>query len=116
MNGLEYKLRQEMVRYLVSKNITCPRTGEVLDFRTCVVLVDRDGDPAYVISQQGWRLVTRSTQAVDTLRGAGLNPDPTTVKDDLCLATRGAYGACVMFPGHGGKHRDANSQQFEVAT
>jgi hypothetical protein len=30
-----------------------------------------------------------------------------------CLYTRAAYGACVRFPGHGGKHRDANGYTFE---
>ena len=50
---LEKILRDELVRYLVSKAIFCPITHQVLDERTCVVLNDTDGDPLIVLSPDG---------------------------------------------------------------
>jgi len=57
MNTLEDLLRRNVIVNLVQRNITCPVTGEVLDVRTCVVLLDNDGDPRAVLSQEGWREV-----------------------------------------------------------
>ena len=42
---LEAILRDQMVTFLVSKNIVCPRTGGALDAQTCVVLTDREFAP-----------------------------------------------------------------------
>lgn len=39
----------EMVRHLVARDITCQRTGEVLDVRTCLVVRDGDDDPIAVL-------------------------------------------------------------------
>ncbi|TIH33806.1 hypothetical protein [Subtercola vilae] len=50
---LESILRDQMVTYLVSRSITCPITGKVLDTRTCVTVTDRDGDPSVVLSPKG---------------------------------------------------------------
>lgn len=57
---LAEKLDAELVRGLVSKAITCPITGEVLDVRTCVVLEDSDSDPKLVLSQDGWKKAVAS--------------------------------------------------------
>ncbi len=45
---LETRLRNELIRYLVQRAIFCPLTGQVLDYRTCTVLLDADGDPVSV--------------------------------------------------------------------
>jgi len=80
MSELTASVHRHLVRFLVSKAITCPNTGEVLDERTCVVLLDSDGDPAAVISQQGWaNLVAIGNDAL-LEKTSGLVPDPTTVK------------------------------------
>ena len=52
---IENILRQELVKYLVQKHIFCPINGVVLDVRTCVVVLDSDGDPALVMSPAGYR-------------------------------------------------------------
>lgn len=69
---LEDILRKQMVSYLVSRNITCPVTEKVLDTRTCVVLTDRDGDPAFVLSPEGWAAVRNNAEARTALEGHGL--------------------------------------------
>lgn len=67
-----------MVRSLVMRAMTCPRSGEVLDVRTCVVLLDDDGDPTAVLSQRGWRTLPDDIRA--DLTTAGVTVDPTTVR------------------------------------
>jgi hypothetical protein len=52
---LQELMHQNMITSLVQRNILCPVTREVLDVRTCVVLLDRDGDPTAVLSQRGHR-------------------------------------------------------------
>lgn len=79
-SDLETHMRRQMVTMLVQRAIFCPNTGQVLDVRTCVVLVDTDGDPAYVLSQDGWRnLVAEGMEA--TLAEKGITVDPATVKE-----------------------------------
>lgn len=76
---LTKSVQRALVTHLVSRAITCPRTGEVLDTRTCVVLVDREGDPAVVVSQKGWALIVE--EGGDTrLKDLGLTADLATVK------------------------------------
>lgn len=41
-------MNENMIRFLVQKYITCPVTGNILDMRTCAVILDRDGDPLAV--------------------------------------------------------------------
>ena len=82
---LQDTVRRNMVKFLVSKAITCPRTGEVLDARTAVVFVDSDGDPAAVMSQDGYTEFANEATAVGTspdarLAHLGLTVDPLTVK------------------------------------
>jgi len=75
---LQEIVHAEHVRYLVSRTITCPRTGEVLDVRTCVVLLDSDGDPLAVLSQAGWAEL--DADDVAHLARRGWTVDPATVK------------------------------------
>ena len=72
-------MRKQMVTHLVSKNIVCPRTGAVLDARTCVVLTDRDGDPAAVVSPAGWEQISNDPDTLARLASHGLTVDATTV-------------------------------------
>lgn len=78
-NPLVDRMYSEMVRGMVARQITCLRTGEVLDVRTCVVLVDRDGDPHTVLSQDGWAQVVASGGDVK-LAALGVTVDETTVR------------------------------------
>ena len=52
---IENILRQNLVKYLVQRHMFCPISGDVLDVRTCVVILDSDGDPFEVISPRGYR-------------------------------------------------------------
>jgi hypothetical protein len=54
----------QLVRHLVMRDIMCPITGEVLDVRTCVVVLDQDGDPAAVFSPEGGRLIAATAGAL----------------------------------------------------
>lgn len=78
MDTLEAILRDQMVTYLVSRHILCPRTREVLDARTCVVLNDEDGDPAFVVSPEGWKQITKDPDTLDRLAQRGLTVDINT--------------------------------------
>lgn len=78
-------MRQALLKALVQRAITCPRTGEVLDIRTVVVFVDSDGDPAAVMSQAGYAEFAAECKAVGTTADArlahlNLTVDPATVK------------------------------------
>lgn len=48
MNPLQKKMTVETIKFLVSHKIICDVTGELLDYRTCCVLLDKDGDPCAV--------------------------------------------------------------------
>lgn len=81
------KMRKELLRYLVSKTMFCPVSGRVLDVRTCVVFLDRDGDPSHVLSQEGWQRLAEVTKtkagedAVEVLASQGLFLDRSSVKE-----------------------------------
>lgn len=72
-------VRRNMVKYLVGKAIFCPVSGEVMDVRTCVVLIDAEEDPIYVMSQAGW--AATSAKQRETLARMGYVVDPGTVKE-----------------------------------
>lgn len=59
----EQTIRQNFVKFLVQKAIFCPLTGDVLDVRTCVVILDKDGDPTAVISPDGYRRMVEVAKA-----------------------------------------------------
>lgn len=69
---LQTQIHREMVRGLVQKQITCTVTGDVLDVRTCIVLVDRDGDPRHVLSPAGWKKLDQEKR--DHLASLGFTP------------------------------------------
>jgi hypothetical protein len=75
---LQEHLRTQLVRYLVQRAITCPITGDVLDVRTCAVVLDADGDPAAVFSPEGGRLIAATAGALRpgyTLMATTSTPD-----------------------------------------
>lgn len=76
MDTLETLLREQMVTYLISKAITCPVSGAVLDVRTCVVLVDADDGPARVLSPEGWETLAARPAELDTLTRFCLSREP----------------------------------------
>lgn len=49
-NSIASAVHHELIRHLIARQITCPVTGDVLDIRTAVPLLDRDGDPARMLS------------------------------------------------------------------
>ena len=51
---LRTHMRDQLRKALVQRAIFCPISGQVLDVRTCVTLLDEDGDPAYVLHEAGW--------------------------------------------------------------
>lgn len=72
-------VRRGMVLGLVAREIICPYTGQVLDVRNCVVLNDADGDPAFVLSQEGWASLHQFQRDL-LAKTHGLTVDPTTVQ------------------------------------
>lgn len=76
-------------RGIVARAITCPRTGEVLDIRTAVFLLDRDGDPAYVMSPSGFGQLT-GVDLHNLLTKHGVTVDETSV-DISSSASRQHY-------------------------
>jgi hypothetical protein len=56
-SGLAATFDKEMLRLLISKSITCPVSGEVLDLRTAIAVRDKDGDPALALSPTGWSVL-----------------------------------------------------------
>jgi hypothetical protein len=73
-------MRRRLVKFLVQKAIFCPVTGSVLDVRTCVVILDKDNDPAAVLSQQGWQIFLGYPERLAALAAAEMAVDPSTVK------------------------------------
>jgi hypothetical protein len=64
MTDLREKLDRELVRYLVGQQLgLCPVAGVSFDVRNAIVFRDKDGDPAAVISPQGWALLAAEDEA-----------------------------------------------------
>lgn len=80
MSTITEYVDREVVRCLVQREITCPRTGDVLDVRTCVVLRDSDGDPVAVVSQDGWAAIVNDGGDAILKKTHGLTVDESTVK------------------------------------
>jgi hypothetical protein len=62
---IETAVRKEWVRGLVQKDIFCRFGGEVLDVRTCVVVLDEDDDPRLVMSPQSYKRLAKLAAAKD---------------------------------------------------
>jgi hypothetical protein len=73
---IETKMRQEFVLYMVQRQIWCPFTNDVLDIRTVKWFVDKDGDPAYVVSPRAYEAIVGSDKSVEGLASKGLYPMP----------------------------------------
>lgn len=75
---IQAEVDRQMVKYIVQRNIFCPITGAVLDVRTCKWFVDKDGDPAYVMSPEAFDAVAsglnteKGKAIVDALAEKGL--------------------------------------------
>lgn len=77
---LAAQFRAQLTRALVQRAIFCPVNGAVLDVRDCVVFVDRDGDPAAVVSPTGYQqLVDQNPERLETLAKTGITVDQTTI-------------------------------------
>jgi hypothetical protein len=56
-------LHKGMILGLVQKHIFCPFSEQfegvtrILDVRTCVVVLDRDGDPSAVMAPEAWEFI-----------------------------------------------------------
>ena len=58
MNTFTDQIRNNYIKYLVQRQIWCPITQEdILDVRTCVVILDGNGDPETVYSPAGWKFL-----------------------------------------------------------
>lgn len=56
MDLLPAKLSREMLRYAISRVMTCPATGAVLDIRSAVLVESADGTRLIAcVSAEGWR-------------------------------------------------------------
>lgn len=77
---LRERVYRSLVQHLVTRNITCLRTGNVLDVRTCVVFVDSNDEPSIVMSPEGYLdMVETQPDALERLAENGLRPDPDTI-------------------------------------
>lgn len=64
---------RQIIRYMVSRTITCPFAGEILDYRSCVAIVTADDDVKSVMSPAGWLKVRENWPAVaERFPGAGI--------------------------------------------
>lgn len=79
MTNIEDAVRKQLVAFIVQRQIFCPITNAVLDVRTCKWLVDKNGDPAYVMSPEAYDAVA-----------SGLNTEKGKVIIEN-LAARGLY-------------------------
>lgn len=78
---LEDHMRREMRRFIVSKHMFCPITGEVLDMDKSVFILDADGDPIAAFSQGGWaRAKNLAEEFGSALLADGYSVDESTVK------------------------------------
>lgn len=73
---IQQRVDRQMVLFIVQRNIFCPISGSVLDIRTCKWFVDKDGDPAYVVSPEVYDRVVVQPDTVTALAERGLYPQP----------------------------------------
>lgn len=94
MPTLRETVDAELIRALVARQITCPRTGELLDVRTAVVIRDGDGDPVAVLAQSGYADTTNEERS--DWRRAGLFVDHDTVTSSpFQVVATATYGTCA---------------------
>lgn len=80
-NPLEDQMRKALLRSIVQRQIFCQLTGDLLDIRTCVVVLDSDGDPTAVFSPKGYQWIMDAAKGRDpqTILAPGNTFDPTTI-------------------------------------
>lgn len=71
MATIETTFRRGMVLSMVQRSIFCRFTGDVLDVRTCAVLVDVDGDPESVMSPAAADMIESDPDTMATLASKG---------------------------------------------
>lgn len=54
--NIEDKVNREIMKAAVAHAITCQVTGEVLDYRTAVLIENAKGRTLACISPEGWRI------------------------------------------------------------
>lgn len=64
-------VRRQLLTYIIQRNIFCPVSGEVLDVRTAKYFVDKDGDPAYVLSPKVYDAVVTNPGLVAQMEARG---------------------------------------------
>lgn len=94
MPTLREAVDAELIRAIVGRTITCPRSGELLDARTCVVIRDDDQDPAAVLSQAGFASATPAE--ISDWRAHGLYVDTTTVRLTTGKRRKVHHGTCSV--------------------
>ncbi len=78
---LRKQLDRNLRKYMIGQTLgTCPRTGDMIDIRTAVFVLDPKGDPYMAMSQRGWAEVVKSG-VVPSLANEGYRVDLATVKD-----------------------------------
>jgi hypothetical protein len=76
---LKTHVHEQMVRTLVGRCLGfCPISDQQFDVRNAVVLLDEDGDPAYVLAKEGWRVFS-VTDTWRELQGQGYTVDLSRV-------------------------------------
>lgn len=75
---LQQHMRAQLKLSLVQRHIFCPVSGDVMDVRTCVTVLDKDGDPNMVLSPAGWDAIR--DESLPKLLAAGYTVDDPRVK------------------------------------
>jgi len=71
MASIQETVHGFVIRSLVARQIQCPQTGEVLDCRTCAVVVDADGDPVAVYSPRVGEVIRTDAELTAKLAASG---------------------------------------------
>lgn len=81
MSDIRKILDRKLRLHIIGKTLgTCPRTGESIDIRNAMFVLDRDGDPYMALSQCGWAEVVANGD-VEPLAVNGITADLDTIRD-----------------------------------
>lgn len=76
MRSMVEAIHEEWIRGLVQKQIFCPITGHVLDYRTCAVVRDADGDPVGVYDPAVLKALSPVLEKSLAEKGLSITPNP----------------------------------------
>jgi hypothetical protein len=76
--SFEEPMRKMLLHSIVTRQIFCRLTGDVLDVDTCVVVLDADGDPCSVFSPRGFQQMLDTGVDVDKMLSLGYTWDKST--------------------------------------